>query len=569
MKKYLTLLLLILFLGAGITVYLVQQRHLVQQRQEIRQRAASSATVTVSNTAMGTTQTQLSTNIVTWGSDFTLIPNGQVSLNALQLPLVRLHVGDDGGPAMPEINQGSWDMATLNTMVNDVFASGQQPMMNIKFAPDWMWTCYPNSVGVNGKQGTGTVRDLTFKTYAQYMARLVSYYNKGSLTEENGTVLTNPVGTSHKITYWELWNEPDLNIETPCAPSDGLGITYQQYTTMWNAVTAAMLAIDPTVKFIGPAGAGAQFGSTTGTGNQYIDYLMANSTTKPYAISFHVYGYWANGVPDKYFFDGDGSPGGGGGGLPDMVTGVQGIQKAYPGYPVWLTEVNVNSDWGAAGQNDNELGAAWWGALMQAAVPLHVGIIQHFDFSGSNLFGLVDGEGINNNSPTGKPMLSYYVLQQIDKAFPQSSTLLQSSSEQSGILSLAARKPDGTVSVMIVNRQLSSNTVQSTCGTGGVPATVTVDLSAFHPTAITNIQIDKNNLNCSTWYGIAPTTRTLSTAQPVTLTFPGYGIAILNVVTNGTVLTSSTTATSTVTPTTALNIAPLPKPRNKGRAFYP
>src|SRR2546421_1683303 len=69
MKKYLTLLLLILFLGAGITVYLVHQR------QEIRQRAASSATVTVSNTAMGTTQTQLSTNIVTWGSDFTQIPN--------------------------------------------------------------------------------------------------------------------------------------------------------------------------------------------------------------------------------------------------------------------------------------------------------------------------------------------------------------------------------------------------------------------------------------------------------------------------------------------------------------
>jgi hypothetical protein len=295
--------------------------------------------------------------------------------------------------------------------------------------------------------------------------------------------------------------------------------------------------------------------------------MMANSTTKPYAISFHEYGYWANGVPDKYFFDGDGSPGGGGGGLPDMLTGVQGIQKAYPGYPVWLTEVNVNADWGAAGQNDNELGAALWGALMQAAVPLHVGIIQHFDFSGSNLFGLVDGEGINKNSPTGKPMLSYYVLQQINKAFPQGSTLLQSSSAQSGILSLAARKPDGTVSVMIVNRQLSSNTVQSTCGTGGVPATVTVDLSAFHPTAITNTQIDKNNLNCSTWYAIAPTTKTLSTAQPVTLTFTGYGIAILNVVTNGTVVTSSATATSTVTPTTALGTTATPTPTSASSTY--
>ena len=88
--------------------------------------------------------------------------------------------------------------------------------MNIKFAPDWMWSCYPNSIGVSGKQGAGSVTDLTFGTFAQYMARLVSYYNKGSMTTESGAVIANPAGTSHTITYWELWNEPDLSTETPC-----------------------------------------------------------------------------------------------------------------------------------------------------------------------------------------------------------------------------------------------------------------------------------------------------------------------------------------------------------------
>jgi hypothetical protein len=540
-------------------------------KQEFRQRAATSSTITVTNTAIGTTQTQLSTNIVTWASDMTQIPNGQATLNAMHLPLVRLHVGDDGGSAMSEINQGSWDMTTMNTMVNDVFATGQQPLLNIKFAPDWMWTCYPNSVGINGAQGVGTVKDLTFQTFAQYMARLASYYNKGSLTEENGTVLVNPAGTTHKITYWELWNEPDLNIETPCAPADGLGITYQQYTTMWNAVTAAMLAVDPTIKFIGPAGAGAQFGSTSSTGNQYIDYLMANSTVKPYAISFHAYGYWANGIPDKYYFDGDGSDGGGG--ITDILAGAQGIRNIYPTYPVWITEVNVNSDWGASGQNNDELTAAWWGEIMQSMVPLNMGIINQFDYTGSSISGLIDGEGLNNSSyPTGKPMISYYILQQIDKAFPQGSTLLQSSSAQAGILSLAARKPDGTVSVMIVNRELASSTVQSSCGTGGVAATVTVDLSALNPSSITNTQIDKNNVDCSTWYGIAPTTQNLSIVQPVTITFPGYGIAILNVAANGQVTSSTVTPTLTPistptltqapthTPTPALTSTPTPKP---------
>lgn len=493
---------------------------------------APGATVTVTNTAAGTMQTQLSTNIITWGSDLANIPNGQTEFNALQSPLVRLHVGDDGGPAMPEINKDSWDMTTLNTMISDVYASGQQPMVNIKFAPDWMWTCYPNSIGVKGTQGTGTVADLTFQTFARYMARLVSYYNKGSLIEEDGTVLSNPSGTSHRIMYWELWNEPDLNIETPCAPSDGYGITYTQYTTMWNAVTAAMLAVDPTIKFIGPATAGSQFGSSTTTGNQYVDYLMANSRVKPFAISFHDYGYWDNSVPDKYLFDGDGTSGGGG--ITDMVTGVQSIHKSYPKYPIWLTEVNVNADWGTdiTLRNTDALAAAWWGAVLQNLAPLNVGMIDQFDLTGAPQFGLIDGEGVSGNQATGRPALPYYVLQQLDKAFPQGSTILHSSSAQSGILSLAAKKPDGTVSIMIVNRQLISSSDKSSCTEstgGGVPASVTVDLSALHPSTITLTQIDKNNINCSTTFGISPTPRKLTATWPVTLTFPGYGIAILNV----------------------------------------
>ena len=517
-------------------------------------------TATVSNTAMGTMQTQLSTNIVTWGSDFSQIPNGQASLNALQLPLVRLHVGDDGGPAMPEINQGSWDMTTLNTMVNDVFASGQRPMMNIKFAPDWMWTCYPNSVGVNGTSGQGTVTDQTFQTFAQYMARLASYYNKGSLTEGNGTVLTNPAGTSHKITYWELWNEPDLSDETPCHPANwDAALTPAQYLTMWNAVTAAMSAVDPTIKFIGPADAGGQFDSGL-TSDAYIDNIM-QSPIKPYAISFHGYGYWAQ-EPDKYYFDGDGSLGGGG--ITDMVNIARNIRAKYPTMPIWLTEVNVDADWFAQGENDDELSLAWWGAMVQQLVPYGIGMIDQFDYTGANVFGLIDGEGVVTNGNTanaaGKPMLPYYILQQFDKAFPQGSTILSSSSTQAGILSLAVKKPDGNISVMIVNRRLPSNTVQSSCGTGGVASTVTVDLSALNPSAITLTQLDKRNVDCSTWYGIAPTTQALGTGQPVTISFPGYGIAILNVVTNGTAVTSSATATSTLTPTTALGTTATPTP---------
>lgn len=482
--------------------------------------------VTVTNTAGATLSTQLSTNNV-WSGVLDQAPNGQSEFNALHAPLVRLHVGDDGGSAeaMPEIKQGQWSFATLDPLVNDVFATGQKPMMNIKFAPDFMWTCYPNSIGVGGTQGTGSVADLTFKTFAQYMARIVSYYNKGTMTTESGQVMTNPAGISHAIQYWELWNEPDLNIETPCAPSNGYGITPAQYLTMWDAVTAAMVQVDPTLKFVGPATAGAQFGSSTMTGNQYVDELMAGAVTKPAAISFHGYGYWDNTVTDQWIFNGDNSDPTDHccGGITDLVNGVTAIRRQYPNTSVWLTEVNVNADWGndTYKRPSSEFGAAWWGAAFAELAPLGVGLINEYDLVDSRQFGLIDAS-------SGKPYIAYYVTQLLDQAFPPGSTLLSSSSSDSGILSLAVKKPDGTISVVVVNRKIASSTVKSSCGTGGVAETVNVSLPV-RPRALSLEQIDKTNVNCSTNGAIAPTTQNLGPAQTVTLKFPGYGIAVLNV----------------------------------------
>jgi hypothetical protein len=70
-------------------------------------------------------------------------PNGPKALRQLRLPLVRIHVGDDG---------------------------------DIKFAPDWMWTC-------SQQQAPGTVADKSFGQFGAYMARLVSYYNRGYMRQ--------------------------------------------------------------------------------------------------------------------------------------------------------------------------------------------------------------------------------------------------------------------------------------------------------------------------------------------------------------------------------------------------
>jgi Glycosyl hydrolases family 39 len=516
---------------------------IVVPRREIAAAATTTATIIVTSAATGTMETQMSTNNV-WSGMIDQTAGAQQELNALHAPLVRLHIGDDGWPeAMPELNQGQWNFSALDSLVNDVTKTGQQPLMNIKFAPDWMWTCYPNSIGVsaNSTQGTGTVKDLTFQTYAAYMAQLVSYYNKGSMTTESGTVIANPAGTKNRVTYWEPWNEPDLNNETPCAPSNGLGITPTQYVTMWNAVTQAMLAVDPTLKFVGPATSGGQFGSTSY--NEYVTDLLSGATVKPAAISFHGYGYWDNSVSDQTIFDGDPT---GAGGIANIVADTQAIHSLAPSTPLWIDEVNVNAAWG----NDpharpwTAFSAAWWGSLFSQVAPLGVAMIHQYDVVDAPQFGLIDDQ-------TGATRLPYWEQMLLNSAFPPGSTMVSSSSSTGQIQTIAAQRPDGLYSVLVVNRQLNSST---TVGGAGLPATVTVNLQGMNVSNITLQQIDATTSPAS-----GPASVTLPVTNTPQINFGGYGLAVLTVTDPPGGSTPSPTPTVSLTATVSSTATSTPK----------
>jgi hypothetical protein len=478
------------------------------------------ATISVNGTsAAAVLQTQLSTNNV-WSGEINQAPGAQALLNALHAPLVRLHVGDDGWPvAMPEIKYDNWDFSALNTLVNNVRATGGYPLMNIKFAPDWMWTC--TSFG-----GVGTVKDLTFNTFATYMARLVSYYNKGSMTTETGQLITNPAGTNNRITYWEIWNEPDLSIETPCHPADwSAAITPKAYVTMWNAVVPQMRAIDPTIKLVGPATANVDTGYTP----EYIPTLMASATYKPDAVSFHGYGGWDNSQGDLEIFDGGPDTDG----LAYIVNGVDQVRAWAPGKPIWITEMNVNSDWGndPAKRPSTAYGVAWGATAFRNLALKGVELINQFDIIDSPQFGLV-------SDTTGAPYMPYWNNKLLSQAFPPGSTILSSSTSKSDILPLAVQKPDGTISILIVNRQVNSST---SVGGPGLPATVAVRLQGITPTAISLQQIDR-----ATNPATGPTIVRLPVSTAAQVSFAGYGMAVLTIRTSGTPL--SATSTPTITP---------------------
>src|SRR5438309_4175641 len=195
-------------------------------------------------TSVGSVTTRLGTQLV-WTDGLERAADARTRFNSLAPPLVRINAtaGPSGVPIVMPAGRarGAWDFDGLDSLVNDVRASGGQVVLTIAYAPQWMWDC-----------ATGTVRDQTFSEFGAYMARLVGYYNAGSFVAEDGRRIRNPAGTANRIEYWELWNEPDQP-SMGCPPEGNANLSVTRYVTMWNAATAQMLAVDPSIKVVGPA----------------------------------------------------------------------------------------------------------------------------------------------------------------------------------------------------------------------------------------------------------------------------------------------------------------------------
>jgi hypothetical protein len=444
-----------------------------------------------------------------WDDMLQSVPNGQRALDNLQPAVIRIHAGDDGTTpsTAPDQMEGRWDFTKLDDLMISANHAGAQVLLNIKFAPDWQWTCSAPETGQ-----TGQVRDQTYQQYAAYLARIINYYNKGLMTDENGTVHMNPHGTSNAVHYLEPWNEPDGTWETPCSTPASLdpggeALTPSQYVTMWNAATAAVLAIDPTVKFVGPATADP----TTDHSPDYIPALLAGAKHKPDVISVHGYATWDNGEPDAALWNGDSN-------IPGLAGLMQGVQqdKAWaPDIPLWLDEGNMSADWGEdpAGRPSGACGVAWVSDYFLRLAQLGVASLELYDFIDSPQYGLISDQN-------GAARLSYWRDQLLGTALPAGAAIRQTSSAQPGVDAFAVQRADGSIAVLVVNRRPSS-----TRGVG-LPATVTMGLTGLldgqHVTAVNVRQIDKN-----TDPAHGPNTRFLTASASQHLSFPGYGMALL------------------------------------------
>ena len=474
-------------------------------------RAPAASTDIAISVRAGSSDGELATRLGTqfaWPGSLDRAPDSRGRFDGFAAPLVRINATTDGLPGLPlvmpaGVTRGDWNFSNLDAIVNDVRGAGGLVVLDIAYAPQWMWDC-----------STGKIRDGSFAEFASYMTRVVSYYNVGSFIAEDGSTITNPAGTTNRIGYWELWNEPDLRT-LGCPPGGNPNISPTEYVTMWNASAPAMLAVDPGIKLIGAAT------SSAGTTNvpDYLPALMANATPKPDVVSFHAYGGWSNAQTDRFFFDGDV----GCCGIAGIERGLVQVQAEAPGIPVWITELNVNSGWSEDDPTQrpwNAFGAAWGASAFQRLARHGAQAIFEFQFAHPSLHQLSLIE-----IDTGRPLLPYWRDYYLARYFPPGSTLVSASSSNPEVETLAVRPPGSSdVHVLVVNRQVDSDTAT---GGAGLPASVSVTLDDVPGiVGVTVRQIDS-----ATPLATGPDLRTMQGANSVTVDFSGYGLALIEFVT--------------------------------------
>ena len=463
--------------------------------------------------ASGLVVTELNTQIIYPGV-LGRVPSGPARLAEYEPPKIRLMLGTDGAylpdhpPTLPAgWSKGAWDFRTIDELVAATYTSGARPVLNIGYMPDWMWNC-SNAQPV----------DPTFAPFGEYAARLVSYYNRGSFVAEDGRVITNPAGTSHRVDTWEIWNEPDL-WTLACVGPSGKGpglpsLSPTTYLAVWNALAPRMRSVDPTIRLAGPTTARG----VEGNGHTYLELLMRSADPKPDVVTLHGYGSHDERDLDRCLFDGYASGKGClADGIPTLTKMLTRLQAPAAGRPIWVTESNAFASYAidAKARNWGPLGAAWRASVFARLAGMGVGAI--FDYSfvhpGGDQFSAVD-------PTTGARLLPYWTNRELARAFPLGATILPSRAGPRGIDTLAVRLPSGAIHVLIVNRIVAR---PDDVGGSGESSTIELQLAGV----ASGGEISVRTFDAATSLESGPTSRTIGRGASASLTLPGYSVTIV------------------------------------------
>lgn len=230
----------------------------------------------------------------------------------------------------------SWDFSHIDPTLDDFMKAteGHSVVLNFSTIPAWMWKTDkpvkypddPNQVFWNYTQGT-ELRDPTMKEVSEYFARLLAWYTQGGFIDELGK--RHESGHRYKIAYWEVLNE--IEFEHHWSP--------EMYTRFYDSVTAAMLKVDPNIKFMALALAQPSVGEAP----RMVEYFLNPANHKPGTpLNFITYHFYATPTPEQTidhwqytFFDQAN-------GFLATVRYIEGIRKRYqPAMKTGLNELGA------------------------------------------------------------------------------------------------------------------------------------------------------------------------------------------------------------------------------------
>jgi hypothetical protein len=433
----------------------------------------------------------------------------EARVTALLPQHIRLQAVSQGIPMKSASTASTaWDFSTLDAIAQPVLASADNsPEFQIAAAPTWMCDSSGNLDMANHLQD-----------FAAYAANLVRYYNKGGFVW-GGVPFKS--ASAHTITWWGIFNEFNLN-----------GLTAAQYVTLYNTVVPAMLAVDPSIKIV--ALELSDYGLGTGEAGDpmlYMPTFVASAASggvkaQVDALATHFYASCNQTDTDKTLLAA----------VPDFVASVSYLRAQLAtrsdlaAVPVWVTENNLNADYALANgmssctptktfvldtRGSSPFFAAWRPYAFAQLAKAGNQALYHWDYASDQQYGEV--------STSATPYIGYWVDRALATAFSSStavqSILLTANTDSSDVETLATVNSSGQVTVLVANRVAAAADNNG----AGLPRTIVVDLTNFSQFfAATQTQVDAttNLVNGPALGGVTPAPR-------MTVTLPGYGMAIL------------------------------------------
>ena len=441
-------------------------------------------------------------------------PGLTTTLGNLQPQHIRLQGVSEGVPqGAGDSSSTAWNFTVLDAITQPVLSVGDHsPEFQIAKAPPFMYS---------GNDSGNDFLDLSFQQLAGYAQNLVQYYNTGGFIA-NGQTYVSPSYPTDTITWWGIYNEPNINNS----------LTAQQYVTMYNTLVPQMQAIDPSIKF-----AAVELADFQGQVQNWIPTFVSGVNAQVNALATHFYSTCDQTTDDAsvfasvatstdFNFASD----------VQLIYSEMAANPALASVPVWVTENNVNADYDKGGgisacngntfildqRGSSAFFAAWRPYVFSQLGKAGIKALYHWDFAADAQYGEV-----NVTTSQAQTQLSYWVDYWLQRMFPspQGASLLQYTDTDAAELEILPVQNnlnggDGSVVIMIANHAVNA---ASDNNGPGAPRTISIDVSALGSfTSGSQLTIDASTSATS-----GPTATSITPSSPITVLLNGYGVAFL------------------------------------------